>query len=68
MNQGEKWKIEFTFRRGEEENRVRTALTSSASTYPEVGGSLEFLLGSEIQGSWYERVDLGIKSLVWVGS
>ncbi|MDM7653164.1 hypothetical protein QUD64_02875 [Lactococcus cremoris] len=47
---------------------MRTALTSSASTYLEVGGSLEFLLGSEIQGSWYERVDLGIKSLVLVGS
>ena len=68
MNQGEKWKIEFTFRRGEEENRVRTALTSSASTYTEVGGSLESLLGSEIRGSWSERVDLGIDYLVWVGS
>lgn len=25
MNQGEKWKIDFTFRIGEEENKVRTA-------------------------------------------
>ena len=68
MNQGEKWKIDFTFRIGEEENKVRTALTCSESTYPEVGGSLESLLGSEIRGSWCERVDLGIEYLVWVGS
>ena len=68
MNQGEKWKIDFTFRIGEEENKVRTALTCSESTYPEVGGRLEFLWGSEIRGSWCERVGLGLEYLVWVGS
>lgn len=66
--QDENWGRKFITLCDEEENRARTSLTCSESTYPEVGGGLEFLLGSEIQGSWCERVDLGIKSLVWVGS